>query len=927
MPRPLILSPSLSASMRLAVCCMLAVGFLTAKTWAVHNDSVELFRSDFSADEDANNDSWPDEWTRVMDRQHPKYISIATQYRSDFDPLEVQAARRSMSQMMLAWQYKKRPGDVIPEAVPKKLDRLFEETVFDRCLQIDMNGSAAAIQSSEFLIEPQFTYEIIADLQCENLNNYDLILNLISSPSKEQTSVLQSSESMSGTMEWQTVTLFEQMSGETGPMQARLRIDVTPRNFSALNGIARIDNVRVIRSPRLTVSVTPSDRVISPNELVFLDCQITGLASDQVDVSIDLYDVDRNLIQDKTVQTTKKIHTESQRTLNNSENAGINVCQASLEIASPGYYTIEVSLKGTKSKAFSKEISLAVIEKVDLPSRPNPRFAIELPQAGSGLSWSDTTKLITRLNLGCIKLPVWWDTSNSSHLANLSRTLEILSAQDIRTVAVLDHPPASQIDKFPGKSGETAASALEYFDVWQPLMQSVWQNVCLHTQRFQIGWDDQIEFAKSPKLPQILSNLQSQMTLFGPACNILISNDIFAATDSASPNTQTTLYTRPNLTGEEIKNYGSFTNDSSGKSKWISIGLENRPGPVSSQDVVALCRKMVAVQTSNFEAGTFSRKSVGSIIKADGGPGPMMLPIHNLANWLHEADAFEWIEVLPASQGLLFQSNGQSNLLLMPSNSDKRQHAWLGKDITAIDIWGRDVELTHDITKPFNPIIIDPLKWPLLVKNVNRKLIQWRNAIELTVTELEINFLGVAAIPFQVANPDLAAVSGEVRLICSDLFLDSEVVTPFALLCEQSNVFSTPATLKPNIAEGDFDLVIEVELQSPDNFGFVLNRTVHVGLPGIKLQSKCDLLANDVLRINLLAVNSTGDKVSLDMLLFLPDQPRQRLQMIDVRETGNQTFFIQNASRYSGRTLRLSCEQIGQKRGINHLIAVPEVWK
>ncbi len=886
---------------------------------------VAIFSSEFNADEDADSNGWPDAWSRVSDRDHPRYTVMKTEFRTEFDPVELQVARRTMSQWMLAWQLGKRPGDVIPEKTPQQLDRLLEATVLDRCLSIEMNGGSATIESPQFAIDRRFTYRVNADLKCVQLENYDASLNFIAVDAEGNQALLASTRAYSGNVDWTSLTLNNIQLGNAPYASAFLRLDVRAVNFRALFGKVSLDNVTVRRLPKLSVVVEPKDRVVVAGDKIDLACEITGLDRSEAKVKIVLKDIDDNVVHSEF----RDVATEPANVNLNSPDQSaasqyFGTCKAQVTIPDAGMYRLAIKLVESGSDDFQQTNAIVALpQKRFLPSGRNPRFGLLVDSCGRSLSWNDTVTWVDRLGVGAVKLPIWFDLDKASIANSLAWMLDALNLRQIKVVGVLDRPPATKTKLFPGNSGEAVASALEHAIIWRPMLQPVWQQVCLHTQQFQIGWDDDLDFVANPRSPALVKTVREQATLFGPECSIAVPCSIFNSLihRELPGNDKLTIQAMPGLTPTEIISLDQSI-DRGIDRRWISVATLAGNDRSLASTVTDLCEKMIAVQQSRFPVGYFSRQTMRQVINDEGHPGDLMLPVKNIAAWLNGASQFEIVDLIETRKAVLFYSSSNTSLIIFPDvNSNEPIRAWIGDDVKASDVWGREFDLQRDRSVNGSPVLLPASQWPILLSNVDQSLIRWQRAFKLAIEDLVSSANLVADLPIQINNPEGFPASGQIFVSANELTREPNLRLPFAMQPNESNVFVMPVPVRSDLTEGEVPIGLVVKMESPRQFQFIVDESIHVGLPGIKIQSKRQLRGSDQLQIDVFIFNSTGSAASFDLTLYAPDQPRQKIQMLNVRETGQRSFLVEGASSFDGKSLRLGCEQIETGRTINHFVA------
>src|SRR6478672_1162972 len=136
-----------------------------------HPDAVPVFRCQFAEDSDVDYDGWPDRWLRKSGAGYPQYVNMAIQD-------DATAAGH-------------------------------------KCLQIDLDGAAAALQSPPIRVMYGFSYMFEAQLKNSGLNHSSVVVTLDFCDSKGKVLQTEKTDPISTTTGWQAIRL--------GPVEPRER--------------------------------------------------------------------------------------------------------------------------------------------------------------------------------------------------------------------------------------------------------------------------------------------------------------------------------------------------------------------------------------------------------------------------------------------------------------------------------------------------------------------------------------------------------------------------------------------------------------------------------------------------------------------------------------------------------------------------------
>ncbi len=842
------------------------------KAYAFQPSQVTIVHSsDFGADEDANGDGWPDNWTRVFDREHPKYITVQTENRESINFVDLPQVRRSLAQWMLAIQQGRRPGDVVPEKIPIEIDRVLEHRLMNRCLQVEMNGGAVLLESKSFPVNRRFTYRLASEMQCDQLDDFVAQISVVGTKSDKSQIILARSKKQTGTTDWTPVRLNNIAINDSELISAHLRIEITPTNFQALHGALKIDSIRVYRQPKLSVRLTPPTQVVRAGESVRATCEVTGLDGEKSSVQFVVRDVEGKAVQ----QYSSPVETEVQRTddaVPQVDSPIVGLCNMNLTFQSPGLYHVVVSLNDNNRHDFNQILQVAVLPEAEIfTPGPNRKFGIGIEGSGRSIEWSDTLRITTELGLGNLKIPIWFDASRGAEIDALANALDLMTNKEIRAVAVLDRPPPTLQNKFPGDTGSNIVNALDQPALWQPMLDPILQRVALHVREFQIGWDHEVSTLHDNKLLSILQNIRTKLNAYEPEAKITLPCNITDKEVTAQPSliNRFQLNAIPSLNAKEIESYNEQLTRLA-ENRWVTLEALNSRTYGDESAILDLTEKMLAITRSAFAVGYFNSNNNDEIFDEYGQPGMMYLPIRNLANWLRDCDQLEDIRLSNHHSAVLIHQSGKTHLLVLPAEEGAGTNRyWLGQDLLASDVWGRPFTLEVDEAATGKPIILPNCRWPVFIKNVNRSLIQWQSAVELSSKDIVMTTTSSVPLAVEVANPETNNAVGSIKIVAPNLIRDSSVDVRFNNSSKETKIAKADILLRSDVAEGEVPVKLIINVEAPESFSFELQRTLHVGLPGVRISSKTQVSKLGDLIIDVTIENQSSTPKSFDMLLFV----------------------------------------------------------
>src|SRR5262245_51732970 len=182
-----------------------------------HPDAVPVFQCTFGDDWDVNYDGWPDRWVRKTGSGLPHYVNVAIQEDAT--------------------------------------------AVGHKCLQIDLDGASAEVESPPIRVMPRFSYVFEAQLKNSGLKYSMALITLNFCDANGRVLQTAKAEPLSITNGWQAIRL--------GPIEPRdpainrVVIDLSVQRGSKgdLQGHVALADVWLARLPRIDVSTNSASNV------------------------------------------------------------------------------------------------------------------------------------------------------------------------------------------------------------------------------------------------------------------------------------------------------------------------------------------------------------------------------------------------------------------------------------------------------------------------------------------------------------------------------------------------------------------------------------------------------------------------------------------------------------------------------------------
>ncbi|AMV31108.1 hypothetical protein VN12_03255 [Pirellula sp. SH-Sr6A] len=909
-----------------------------------------VHRWDFGANEDAKADRWPDDWTRRTGVQYPKYLSIGITRRatSKEDLAEIEQFRRTFSQWSLAWKLKKFPWQITPESTPKEFDQWLERSVLNPYLEFQMDGGAAEIVSPLLPVERDSVYGI----HCQGMANdpdlgYELSATLTLLDRDRKVVLERSTRSLRGVENWQSLTTNDQYPFDPRVAFAQIRLRVAPLNSKAFRGRFGIDAIELIRSPRLALQVNKPSGIFRVGEKVIVQCTATGMTELQSSLDLQLKDhtgrIARRATKELEPLTGSNAMASHLVALDNSPahsspSRGIGKadrwqgeCRWELEGLEPGYYEVRTQLERSRADRFELIDRFVVLTDTNT-GLINNQIGLSIPEDRVPFDRSlDKTRwleLLREMHVGRIKLPIWFDPRDVDAGAELASRIDQFQSSGIRCVGVIATPPPSLIPFFPKLKTADTASSLEDPHLTQSYLDPVIQSMCSRLVHFQLGWDDETDFANSPGFKPSLEAIEKTVKRFGQDVQLIAAHNPVVEVDDAPSIDTWQLHSPVAMSSSETKRL--LTNRQGDSSRpslpWLSVtpisqkqyGLETR--------VRDLTERMVMLTESPWNgqviAWAFDPASENNaILSSAGGPAEMFIPFRNLASTLASVQNLGSLPTARLGRNAVLVRDDQASLLIWgPQNV--QANLYLGRNIRARDLWGRTVPVDNKRSS-LGPIqSIEIRDWPVVIEGIDLYAARWRMGMSIVTQKLDVVVGREEFIEVSFENPFPFPVSGTLLPVCSALN-DDQSVERFQVEANGMEKVAIPVRLSPYANTGPAPIEIVASIEGPDGpVTITAEDELQIGSDEFEFEVSYNVGPDGELIVEVEAINRGGKPGSFDCYVKIPGRTRQRTQIANLTDRSRRTFVFEDASELLGSTIWLQCEQIGDGRVMNKRVQV-----
>ncbi|MEO8271641.1 MAG: hypothetical protein ABI557_18100, partial [Aureliella sp.] len=608
--------------------------------------------------------------------------------------------------------------------------------------------------------------------------------------------------------------------------------------------------------PRLTLSTPLPYHVAQPGEEFRVDCMAMGIRNHNSHVLFELRDHAGELLRDEAIElfisdspasdspasdSPVESHDEglsssalrparqdddrvSNRPYYVSVNEGRKTVDGraawTLKLDEPGLYRVKVNLGSGAEREQLREILIGVMPP--RPVQPSGPFGWSLAEFGEKLSVEEVPEMVRRFGAGWIKMPVWFDPSDTVTADRLVTLIERLQGLGTEVVGKLDQPPQSLKESF-GDGSELVYAVNIFRDPadWEPVLEPVLTRIGMKLAWFQIGADNDNSFVNKPRLAETISKMRARMQSYSQELKLALTwtwNDPApAATATALPWNAVQFASSPQLTAAELANYVSHqANDSE---VWVTLDpLDSTRYPLLDR-VRDLTERMVAIKRSPVTAAFVvdPLRPELQLFTNQKTIGEMLIPWHSLVSSIGAATYAGSIEFPGGSTNHAFiqhRESGDETLMLLWNDVPTVEQMYLGDQLQATDVWGKTISVSAVRSQrgtPEQQITAGP--WPIFIHGVDLDIVRFHQRFELQVKNLD-NALAVAqTIPASMANTLPHNAVGKVTVVSPTLLNKERSESPLQLMTGVQQLKSLPVFIRTDASAGshrlrfDFDLI------------------------------------------------------------------------------------------------------------------------
>ena len=871
---------------------LILAALATPNSQSRHPDAVEIFNCDFSKQWDVNYDGWPDKWQRRFGPGMPHYVEA-----------KLAADKTALS---------------------------------GRCLTVHLDGGGAEIESPYVAVSDNFSYLIEARLRMKDLRHARARVRVEFCDEDKQ--MLQSAASRwiaggewpAGSDGWINVQVDPVNPSNERIRLARIVWEVAAGDRPDLTGEASLDEVWLARMPKMTVSTNSRFNVYTDKDDVEIICDLSGILDSDPEILFELFDASSQSIVDNRVQLEGRLITERRNKASDFIDSEANRRAAYAgrtswrpPLSKHGFYQVRVKMQTSEGQMKEDVVNIALVPPLESPQQGE--FGWSLAGDDLPMNYDDLSKLLPRVAINWVKLPVWYDEADPAQGDQLVLLAEKLSAKDIEMVGVVDRPPAGSALAERLSSDVAIADTLSTDPTgWLPLLDPVLTRLSLRIRWWQLGTDYDCSFASLGNADRDLARLREQLFRFGQDVKVGIGwKWSLASTGEQPPPWEFQQFVAtPALTGQEL---GAFLDLPARQDvrRWVLVeplsrreyDLETRARDLVEQMLAAKIHGADAI----FASHPFDDDK--GLMTERGAPGELLLPWRTTASLLSATKYLGSIQLPRGSHNRVFETEQGDVVMVVWNDRATREVIHLGDAVRVLDVWGREQLPAQQGDRQ----VIEVETLPKFVRGLNPSIARWRMGAKFADGNVPSVFGKPHPNRLNIRNEFPAGVGGYVELVGPKgwqlspqridfkLGADEEVARPFdASLPFDAN--SGPAPIRA-------DFVVDADQQ----YRFSAYLELNVGDGEIELETTTRLDEDGTLAVEQRMVNHSSSLVDFKCLLYAPGRRRQRTQVFRLGANPDVKIYrLPNGAQLLGGELWLRIEEVDGARVLNHRFVVEQ---
>lgn len=904
----------------------------SARAQSLHAEKIISWN--FRKQDDSNLDRKPDGWKRRRDREHPAYIQMAIVAKNAEKDYIAKSAQLTLARALHSYKTGRWNPNYLPEVTPAVIADFMDRYVLDNCLEVKMNGGNAEFVTPKFPMEPRFAYSLRGIISTLELDGHDAFVELNLLDSNEQTIKVISTEAIHGTTEWTPVDTEIVATKGSDLTWGRLHIQVRKRHSPFFKGIARFDGLELYRLPQLTLSVPHAHHVASPGAEFDVTCTALGIRQTEASVDMQLLDCVGNLLRRENLplQRTRKsrpsatppVPKPSSRYVSKKDSSFDGEARWRLKFDRPGLYRVRVHLGNEFNDLRQREILIAIMNEHE-PIQAGP-FGWSLPAFHSNFEPIDVPQMVELFGAGWIKMPIWFDPHDLDTADKLVHVADRLQLLGVKILGRIDNPPQSQRQMLFEKNDDPYATTIfRNQAVWEPLLEPVLTRMGMKITWFQLAADDDMSLLGSPDPNQLVADIRSRLRAFSQELKLSVPWQWSGRSRIQPKSAWNSIHFRssPQLTSAELESYLENSGSDEVQS-WVSIDPLERKTYSLVDRVRDLTERMIVIKKAKvkaaFVANPFDNQK--GILTPELQINEMSLPWHTMVSHIGNATYIGSIQLPNGSENHIFERNGEGTMVVW-NQTETYEQLFLGDQLSAIDIWGREAEVKVISTAERGAEQgITTTEWPLVVTGIDVEVVKFRQKFQMEISSLASTLAGGQKIPFKIENTLSKAAIGKIVLHSDSLLSGGRAELPIQLAIQHEHRRSIPIIARSDASAGVHQLQFDLDFVAGKPYKFSVFREINLGLGEIEFLWDSSRITDDKLELRVELINHTTSSADFDCKLFLPGQPYERLTILNAKPGSTLRQISLPVSASTTGEIWIRCEQIGTGRILNYRVKI-----
>jgi hypothetical protein len=887
-------------------------------------DAIEVFHCAFDDAWDVNYDKWPDRWVRKTGPDYPYYVGV----------------------------------EIADE----------EEASGGRGLKFSLDGASASVSSPPIRVMSRFSYLLIAKVRLNNVKHSDVSVTIDFFDSSGE--LLQTHrgrvKSLSNGVHRIRLTSIDPDSELID--RAVIRLDVERGQRGDLKGVVLLEDVWLARLPRITVTTNSPFNVYHLREETVIRCELSGIRERDPEIRFQLLDASSKELHGDSVHLDGRLITEDTKKASdivdgigdNSPKGYEGVTEWRPKVPGPGFYSVAVKMlssdeSGTQSdeqrEMDSRMIWLSVVPPLPMPSEGD--FGWTLPNADEALSFQDLARLLPMVGINWVKVPAWYDASDSQRGDEIIRFVEMLGASNVEVVGIINRPAAeSDFGQRMSRDASIADWLSSDSSLWLPSLDPVMSRLSMRLRWWQLGDDQDMSFMGFPKLGKRIDDLRRRLFRFGQEAklgmawtwdgSVAVPGDATWEFEQLTPD--------PNLSIEDFEKFVQQHRHPLVR-RWITVDPPSPPdaslelsADASDQRAMTFVRKIIAAKQHGVD-GVFISKpfdDANGLMRSDGMPAELLLPWRTAAAMLGGAKYLGTVQLPGGSENRNFLRPDDQVVMVAWSAEPTEETLFLGNNVKQYDLWGRAKKPAQDEHRQI--IEVGPL--PTFVLGLSEPVARWRMALRFEQDHVPSIFAMPHPNAIHFQNFFQQGVGGTISIVAPQM--REEIAADDADPLEPQKLDSSSWSIEP--PDGSFSLAANEEARFPfevrlknaifgeqpmrvdfvvdadeeDQYRFSVYRTMWVGTGDVTIEIKTHIDEDGMLVVEQLMTNSGEQLVDFKCYLYGGFR-RQRAQVYRLGPTPDRTVYrFPDGESLLGKELLLEAEEIGGLRVLKYRFTVKD---